>query len=959
MGAFSSVFGKKMTNLKEWKMDSWKNEKLSGFWILAALSLLVFANIVWAASQNPRKFISLDGEWNIYFDAENTATPESLNQMESRRIKVPACWEEVNPGYDGAAWYWRDFDVPKEWQDKTVRIEFGAANYFAQAWVNKKVVGNHEGGYTPFIFDLTDALKFGKSNRLVVKVIDPPLNQRVGGFTLGSGWKQREVPCWKEGRYDLNFGGLWQSVKLVVTSDIYIADVFVIPKIKDGTIDVEATVMNKTKARKLVAYKLSVSPKSQPGKIAGGTNRDVTLRPGKNGVNFFLKIPLPQLWAPEHPYLYRLKITLDSKNGALDETETIFGMRSFTVKNGDFYLNDKKIVLKGVMDQGVYPLTIAYPPDEEYAKREITLIKEAGFNLLRLHVKTSPPVLMRFADELGLLLYEEPSIAWMKATPSLRERCLREVREMVKRDRNHPSIVMWGMINEQGSAAGGLRAELCRHARKFDPTRIIIDDSGGYSGEARMYPQNTSVGVAYPDIHQYIKAPVDGQLFRNYKSLGDRQRVTFLSEFGFGSIPDFPAVLKRYRQKRVNQKRQDYAQYRKFMADIAAVYTRRNLEEVFGSLSNFCRAAQIVQAEGNARMIEALRINPKLDGYCLTQIIDAGWEFSEGILDTWLTPKKAHRALAEVNSPTRIVLNWTPLNIYSGQEFTLDVTLVNEPGFTGAHNLKIELLSPAGKVKYTKELNVTLTSDGLQSLGRLTPSIVASTGGCILRAQLMSKGERMAKSEYKIYCADKKDLNLPSTPISVFAPEAFIQSLRKNWKTGRFVDFRTDDASPVILVANTRNLNASPQQMSRIVQFVKKGGAALFLNPPDGQGLPFRIHRENTAGWIAGAFHYISKHPIFDGLPDEPIIAQLYANICPTESINLSSRGKEIAGAVAVQHGFGAGYRTGSDIIEVPCGKGKILLSTFKLVDNLGKDSLADRMFVNMIKYLVHMDANL
>jgi len=940
-------------------MKDWKYRKLYGFWILATLSVFVFSNAIWAASQSARQLISLDGEWNIYFDAEDTATPDSiLNQPEPTKIKVPACWEEINPGYDGAAWYWRDFGVPGEWKDKVVRIEFGAANYFAQVWVNEEDVGSHEGGYTPFIFDITDALKFGESNRLVVKVIDPPFNRRVGGFTLGSGWKQREVPCWKEGRYNLNFGGLWQSVRLVVTSDVYIKDVFVMPNIEEDAIAVEATLVNKTKADKRVAYKLSVSPKNQRGKIKGSMLEDVILQFGDNAVSFAVKIASPQLWTVKHPYLYVLKITLNDESGAMDETDMTFGMRSFTVKNGDFYLNNQNIILKGVMDQGVYPLTIAYPPDEEYAKREITLIKEAGFNLLRLHVKTSPPVLMRYADELGLLLYEEPSIAWMKATPYLRERCMREVREMIKRDRNHPSMVMWGMINEKGSSAGSLRGELCLHARKFDPTRIIIDDSGGYSGQARMYLPYQTVGVVYPDIHQYIKAPVDAQLFNGYKSLGNTERVTFLSEFGFGSVPDFPEVLKGYRQRNANKNRQDYAQYQKFTSDITVVYERRNLEEVFGSLSNFCRSVQIVQAEGNARMIEALRINPALDGYCLTQIIDASWEFSEGILDTWLTPKKAHRALSQVNKPTRIVLVWSPLNIYSEKEFTVDATLVNELGFTGLHTLQVDVLSPAHKIKYTEKQDVTLTSDGIQPLGKLTPRVVGSTGVYTMRARLMSNGKSIAESEYEVYCVDKKDLALPSTPISIFSYGNLMQSLKKNWEAGNFVDVRVDGIergqSAVIVVAHISDFNAVPQRMSKIVQAVKAGGVALFLNPPNCNGriLPFQIHRENTAGWIAGAFHYVRQHPISDGLPGEPVMAQLYANVCPTESFVLPNKGKEIAGAVAVRHGDGAGYRTGSDIIEVLCGKGKILLSSLKLVDSLGKDSLADRIFVNMIKYL-------
>jgi beta-galactosidase/beta-glucuronidase len=169
------------------------------------------------------------------------------------------------------------------------------------------------------------------------------------------------------------------------------------------------------------------------------------------------------------------------------------------VKEGYFHLNGKRILVKSGHHQGTYPTTLEYPPTREFAYQEVRIFKEAGFNFCRLWVKPTPAPFLDAADELGLMVQEEPPLSLMVDSKWSLPRSLREVREMVKRDRNRPSIVVWNMINENNPPVKYVR-EQCRAARETDPTRLITQSAGGPS---QYYLPYSKEGVSYLTEHPY------------------------------------------------------------------------------------------------------------------------------------------------------------------------------------------------------------------------------------------------------------------------------------------------------------------------------------------------------------------------------------------------------------------------------------------------------------------------
>jgi len=549
-----------------------------------------------------RREVSLNGTWQIAFDPGNVGRDErwfDAFPTVVEEIRVPSVWNEMRPGYVGVAWYRTRFEADAAWRDRVVRIKFGAASYYAEVWLNGLPIGSHEGGYTPFALDADEALRPGAANTLVVRVLVPPLTAEADFIERWppvadegiDGFRLEEVANAKQFSYG-NFGGLWQDVELVVTDRIWIADCLIKPNIREGSIEAEVTIRNDTaepaasvlqlKVEEYVDEETSlegeIAPEDfEPPDVLAEAEHALDLPPGMSCHTFTLALEDFLFWSPEAPFVYTLGVALGDASHRLDEasgfvgdsiTET-FGLREFTVEGDRFHLNGEPIVLKAALFQPSYPVTLAYPFDREFAEREIRMAKEAGFNCLRMHIKPPPPVTLEFCDKLGMLVQEEPPIGWIKPSDHMKERCLREVREMVLRDRNHPSVVMWSMLNETGNWFGSwsdpeggaqtIKAELCLEARRHDPTRLIVDDSGGVEWTKQparyMYPGSSDL-VEYYDHHPYKPGPVDDTVFEYFRTAGVEGQLSYISEFGFGGLGDLSTVLEgRARRARQGARR--------------------------------------------------------------------------------------------------------------------------------------------------------------------------------------------------------------------------------------------------------------------------------------------------------------------------------------------------------------------------------------------------------------------
>ena len=207
----------------------------------------------------------------------------------------------------------------------------------------------------------------------------------------------------------------------------------------------------------------------------------------------------------ESPFLYRLEIDLLDGEETIDGHGASFGMCRFVIQDGDYLLNGGWLLVRSPFFEGLYPTGLAAPPDEAFVRHELQPAKDAGLNLIRLWRKPQPPIVYDVADEIGLLFVGTMPIEcmsrWLTMTPYAERRIRNEVRESVRRDRNHPCIVSWEIFNEiTRSALQRIKQRVSREARKLDLSRFILDESGGFGGGAFIYPPNSTEPVQINNV---------------------------------------------------------------------------------------------------------------------------------------------------------------------------------------------------------------------------------------------------------------------------------------------------------------------------------------------------------------------------------------------------------------------------------------------------------------------------
>ena len=413
--------------------------------------------------------------------------------------------------------------------------------------------------------------------------------------------------------------------------------------------------------------------------------------------------------------MYTVHATLSAVSGVLDRAEQRFGMREFVIRGQSYYLNGHKIFIKAGFWEGLYPHTLAFPPNADVVRKEIRLAKEAGFNVLRPWRKPPAPMILDLADEMGIMLIGAPPIEcmdyWPQLAPETEERIRTEVREMILRDRNHPSLIYWELFNEIArNGLARLKHGMSLAARELDPTRIVIDESGGWAAGANAYPPYGYEPVAINEVHSYKPAPVAPQTYDLYLHLpqqGSDQRVIgksvmkapdgliFVSEVGYGAFPDLPANVEQYKREG-NPLTPDYRYHVLLLEQIEKAARQMKWNEIFPDTAALCRASQRVQAEANRIQLEALRLNSRIAGYCLHAYTDGDWVVGAGVLDLFRNPKLVYETVKRVQAPLYIAIQVNPSNFGEGQTARLRFQAINDMD-TRNVELDWEIVAPGRK----------------------------------------------------------------------------------------------------------------------------------------------------------------------------------------------------------------------------------------------------------------------
>jgi beta-galactosidase/beta-glucuronidase len=477
------------------------------------------------------EWLNLNGLWDFEFDDENLGLEEGWHEGKrvfGHRILVPFSFETALSGigdrsFHPCVWYRRQIPVPEEWSGKQILLHFGAVDYRATVWVNGIVVGTHEGGHTPFHCNITGALGKG-GDQIVVRAEDPPTDRYI----------PRGKQHWEEQPASIFYArttGIWQSVWAEPVPPSYLDSVRITPAI-DGSLAIVARIANPQFSQSIqIAVSSRGSVLASAISLADGPRASVEMR-----------IADPQLWSPDEPALYDLRLELHGPAGLIDRVDSYFGFRSISTQDGKVLLNGKPIYLKTVLDQGYWSRSNLTPPDDAAIRFDIEIAKTMGFNGVRKHQKVEDPRYLYWADRLGFLVSAEMANAYLFDEAAV-GRMTREWIEAVNRDYNHPSIVIWVAVNESWGVPNLTDRRQQAHVKalyyltkSLDDTRLVIDNDGWeHTGVTDLFAihdyaktgeelllRYSEAGVPLPSSDKLLLAP-------GYEYNG---APVFLSEFG-------------------------------------------------------------------------------------------------------------------------------------------------------------------------------------------------------------------------------------------------------------------------------------------------------------------------------------------------------------------------------------------------------------------------------------------
>ena len=499
----------------------------------------------WHEKTQTRERFCLNGEWDLHplrgmGNDDWYAAPE-LGRVDDyawkMKMRVPGTWKggawggehQFFESGDAAylneclcAWYRREFFVPADWADKQVKLEFGGVGYKATTYINRQSAGTHVGGFTPFEVDITEYVKPGEANELLVH-----------NAAFRRHWERpKEGPLVAEG----NFSGIWGDVYLRATSKVYIDNVFVKTSVREGTIECILEIVNKDTRDHTV---------SVGGTVVDGDRTALTMpeQQGTVPAGEMLKVRLVRAWKDAHrwsledPHLYHMQNRLTEDGQAVDDTETRFGFREFWIDGKDFRLNGEIVRMRN------FPVMGQRPAEErpEYVRGWFTLMKEKlHHNCIRMqHINSG--IYPDIADEVGMLIEEgtgfvggDQHARWN--WPEANKQTNAEIREWIRSRRNNPSIVIWSMNNECWSmvdvkkyrdgdkTARGIYQWLLdtgARMREHDDTRVITyhnlgdmhDWTRGYVEEffeaGDLMGQADNYNLHYPNNYRFVAEQVE------------------------------------------------------------------------------------------------------------------------------------------------------------------------------------------------------------------------------------------------------------------------------------------------------------------------------------------------------------------------------------------------------------------------------------------------------------------
>ncbi|GAB3539417.1 beta-galactosidase [Pontibacter brevis] len=477
-----------------------------------------------SAVLQPPAVQNFNDDWEFVRDIDTTdaaarLSGSSLGQVDWEQVSLPHTArlepiEKTEQQWQGDAFYRKTFLLPASDQGRHIALKFEAAMQVADVYLNGQHVCKHLGGYLPFYVDISDAVNFGMENTLLVKLNNEDNPVVPPGKPLAD--------------LDFNYySGLYRNVYLITKDKLYISDPIDANRVAGGGMLLHYSAVSPEQATLMVQTEVKndhsnsrraqvrVVLKDRDGnRVAAAMSDPVTIRAGAFGTfRQELQIPNPNLWSPDSPYLYNLSVELVQDEKVIDHMPLRTGVRSYRFAADGFYLNGEKLFLRGTNRHQEYPY-VGYALSDNARYRDAYKIKEAGFNFIRSSHYPQSPAFLDAADELGLLVMDAIPGWQFFGNEAFQNNSIKDVRDMVRRDRNHASVIAWeASLNESGM------------------TKEFMEATHRAVHEELPFPNTYTSGwidYAY-DIfipaRQHAKAP-------DYWNKYDKQKPLFIAEYG-------------------------------------------------------------------------------------------------------------------------------------------------------------------------------------------------------------------------------------------------------------------------------------------------------------------------------------------------------------------------------------------------------------------------------------------
>jgi len=942
----------------------------------------------------------IEGKWYLNKNFETNS--------DIREIEVPSCWEEVEKNYEGVVYYRKKFVIPADWEGKIIHINFDAVNYVAECWLNNHVIDYHEGGFTPFSFRIDKSVKFGEENVLTMRVVGPIILSDKRIDNMG----RQETPQWRGGitggiwqPVSISATGAMRIEDVYLETNIH-------KKTASFTINLENNNINSSKAELHLTIAspegVVLAEKVAILSLTPGKNKttwvldlpDMQLWSTDHPYLYRTKMELrsdgelADIW--EHKFGMREFTIRDNKFVFNDKPlylKATFFEGLYPVRIA--YPDNRAMAIKEILLAREAGFNMIRPWRKPPPKMWLDLcdslgILTVGSNVVEcMHRPLSTPYLAeRVETEI-----RESIMRDRNRTCVVQWELFNEANRPVLQQMMHSMSVL---------------------AQELDPGRLILDESGGTKGANFYLPYTANPLRfndihTYPGgqvtCEQYDRLLMIGKTKEEREALGlshlsvpgrnvQPNLMSFLSELGYASWPDLVQNNKEFLAKG-NPITPAAVTYQKLENQVREAFKVTGFNSAFPDLEEYCRAEQKIHGEANKRMIEATRANPTISGYCVHALTDGDWILGAAIVDLWRIPKTYVYEMTKAANQSQIVsIRILPRNIYAEKGGRVEVTGINELETVDAI-VHLNIIDAEGVVISSQ----TFSKDLQQGVSTLYDKKIETgnwKGTYTFRVTVEDKNGNLITQNERSFDVFRDDqLWTSKIKVAILENDDRIASFLKKQGVEQVPFSPAIDLSvPVIVGSGGKQDTDFLTKIDEVKAFVDRGGFAVFLdvsgtqltwgapNPeprPEDAGddwrrmlprvlidmdidkLPFDANMYATTGNYISRNHIVTDHPVFKGLPVNTLMSGIYENVCADQSICRPARGKYLAGVITydqqknmdimLRHYNGIGdVLWAADLLEVAKGNGKMLYSTLKLIPNLGKDPVADKLLCNMIE---------